>query len=376
MSESFFERFNNKFTSPEDLKSLKSKHLRVFYKKQNEFLEKLGEVDDILNESRGLPRLIDLPQGNVETTPLISTNRQNRVTWAINVSFMANISLFIMKVFMTLSSGSLAILVSTLDSFLDIMAGTVIFCTSIIIQRRNFYKYPIGKSRMEPLSIVVFAAVTATSLFQVIIESIKNLLSPEDSNISMSLTTAMFLAVVVVVKFVLWIWCRNIKNMTVQTLAQDHGNDVVFNILAFVFPLIAGVTSWWWIDSVGAIVLAVLFIYNWIGICLENIVRLTGHTASAQEIQQLVYMVLRYDPKIIEVETVRAYYVGENIHVETHIVLPPGISLKESHDVGEHLQNSLEMLPHVERAFVHVDYNSDHVIEHSDSLRDNASSKS
>ncbi|ORY04804.1 metal tolerance protein [Basidiobolus meristosporus CBS 931.73] len=334
MSDQFFKRFLDKYTSTEDLKRIKGKHVRRFYQGQNEQLERFEEVDDILSDTKGLPRLIQLPETNLETTPLINSNRNKQVSWAINISFLANICLFVMKVYMTLSSGSLAILVSALDSFLDIMAGTVIFCTSIIIRRKNFYKYPIGKSRMEPLSIVVFAAVTATSLFQVIIESFKNLLSPDDSDISMSISTGIFLGIVIV-------------NMTVQTLAQDHGNDVVFNTLAFIFPLIAGVTSWWWIDSVGAIILAILFIYNWIGVCLENIIRLTGHTASTQEIQQLVYMILRYNPCILEVETLRAYYVGENIHVEAHIVLPPGTSLKESHDIGEDLQITLEQLPNV-----------------------------
>lgn len=35
-----------------------------------------------------------------------------------------------------------------------------------------------------------------------------------------------------------------------------------------------------------------------------------------------------------------------------------------SHDLGELLQSSLEMLENVERAFVHLDYTSDHEIEH------------
>lgn len=34
--------------------------------------------------------------------------------------------------------------------------------------------------------------------------------------------------------------------------------------------------------------------------------------------------------------------------------------LKDSHDISEALQNSIESLPDVERAFVHVDYEFDH----------------
>ena len=34
--------------------------------------------------------------------------------------------------------------------------------------------------------------------------------------------------------------------------------------------------------------------------------------------------------------------------------------LKDTHDVSEALQNSIESLPDVERAFIHVDYEYEH----------------
>lgn len=46
--------------------------------------------------------------------------------------------------------------------------------------------------------------------------------------------------------------------------------------------------------------------------------------------------------------------------VEVDIVLPPEMLLHEAHDIGEALQHKLEMLPEVERAHVHLDYETDH----------------
>ena len=42
------------------------------------------------------------------------------------------------------------------------------------------------------------------------------------------------------------------------------------------------------------------------------------------------------------------------------IVLPEEMSLKQSHDIGESLQLKIERLPEVERAFVHLDYETEH----------------
>lgn len=46
--------------------------------------------------------------------------------------------------------------------------------------------------------------------------------------------------------------------------------------------------------------------------------------------------------------------------MEVDIVLPEDMTLKEAHDIGEPLQQKLESLPEVERAFVHLDYEFEH----------------
>lgn len=59
-------------------------------------------------------------------------------------------------------SGSLSIVASALDSLLDLLAGAILWFTKWSMQDHNKYKYPIGKSRVQPVGIVVFAAVMAT----------------------------------------------------------------------------------------------------------------------------------------------------------------------------------------------------------------------
>lgn len=91
---------------------------------------------------------------------------------------------------------------------------------------------------------------------------------------------------------------------------------------------------------------------------------MTGQAASVDDIKQLTYMAYRFSTKIVAIETVRAYYNGDRCVVEVDIVLPPECPLREAHDVGEALQDALELLDNVERAFVHLDFTSEHQIEH------------
>lgn len=61
-----------------------------------------------------------------------------------------------------MKSGSLAIAASTLDSLLDLMAGAILWFTHLSMKTINIYEYPIGKLRMQPVGIIIFAAVMAT----------------------------------------------------------------------------------------------------------------------------------------------------------------------------------------------------------------------
>jgi len=87
---------------------------------------------------------------------------------------------------------------------------------------------------------------------------------------------------------------------------------------------------------------------------------LTGHTAKPDFLKKITWVCLNHHSKIKYVDTVRAFHFGNNFLVEVDIVLPEQMTLLEAHDIGEPLQQKLERLPDVERAFVHLDYNFEH----------------
>jgi divalent metal cation (Fe/Co/Zn/Cd) transporter len=66
------------------------------------------------------------------------------------------------QIYATIKTGSLAIAASTLDSLLDVMAGGILWFTHLSMKKINIYKYPIGKLRVQPVGIVIFAAIMAT----------------------------------------------------------------------------------------------------------------------------------------------------------------------------------------------------------------------
>ncbi|CAN6307388.1 unnamed protein product [Urochloa humidicola] len=322
---------------------------REYYEKQFATLRSFEEVDSI--------------EGSNEINEEEELAEQNQSEFAMKISNYANIVLLALKVYATIKSGSIAIAASTLDSLLDLMAGGILWFTHLSMKSINVYKYPIGKLRVQPVGIIIFAAVMATLGFQVFIQAVEKLIvneTPGKLNQVQLLWLYSIMIFATVVKLALWLYCRTSGNKIVRAYAKDHYFDVATNVVGLAAAVL-GDRFYWWIDPIGAIALAVYTISNWSGTVWEN----AGESAPPEMLQKLTYLAIRHHPQIKRVDTVRAYTFGVLYFVEVDIELPEDLPLKEAHAIGESLQIKIEELPEVERAFVHLDFECDHKPEHS-----------
>jgi len=345
----------NDFNMKGNYKSKTSRPLQKYYAKQSDLIEQFAKIDEMLE---CIHKGEDFSFNEVDSQSF-------RARMAIAVSFLVNIVLLIIKAVTLFRTGSLAVLTSLVDSLLDLISGSILFISNRVISKVNLLDYPTGMERLEPLSVIIFSCLTTCSSIEIIKESVSNLVNNNSSNVSMDWIDVSLLGTIVLSKFLLWLWCRNIQESdSVQALAQDHSNDILFNIVTTIVAVISSKTVSF-IDPIGAIALSIYIIYNWIKTALHYIKMMTGTTASPDEIQKLTYLACRYDTKVVKIDTVRAYHVGVKLFVEIDIVLDRDVPLSEAHDVGECLQELLERLPEVERAFVHLDYEYLHHIEHN-----------
>ncbi|XP_038679869.1 metal tolerance protein 11 [Tripterygium wilfordii] len=331
-------------------------NVAVYYQQQVEMLEGFNEMD-ALSERGFVPGMSKEERENLARSE----------TLAIRLSNVANMVLFAAKVYASVRSGSLAIIASTLDSLLDLLSGFILWFTAFSMQTPNPYQYPIGKKRMQPLGILVFASVMATLGLQIILESVRTMVSDEKE---FSLTKEQeswvvgIMLSVTLVKLILVVYCRSFKNEIVKAYAQDHFFDVITNIIGLIAALLANYIDDW-IDPVGAIILALYTIRTWSMTVLENVNSLVGRSATPDFLQKLTYLCWNHHKAVRHIDTVRAYTFGSHYFVEVDIVLPASMPLQEAHDIGESLQEKLELLPEIERAFVHLDYEYTHKPEHA-----------
>ncbi|KAK9082198.1 hypothetical protein Syun_031647 [Stephania yunnanensis] len=326
-----------------------------YYKKQEKILQGFNEMETFI-ELGSLP--------GTQTEDELKKLARNETT-AIYISNAANLVLFIAKVYASVESRSMAVIASTLDSLMDLLSGFILWFTAYAMKKPNLYRYPIGKQRMQPVGIIVFASIMATLGLQVLVESSRELVSnarPVKDPIKERWMIGI-MSSVTVVKFILMIYCRRFQNEIVRAYAQDHFFDVITNTTGLASAVLA-IRFYWWIDPTGAILIACYTMSTWARTVVENVRSLIGRTAPPDYLSMLTYLIWNHNEEIKYIDTVRAYTFGSNYFAEVDIVLPGDMPLCQAHNIGETLQERLEQLPEVERAFVHVDFEFTHRPEH------------
>lgn len=290
---------------------------------------------------------------------------------AIAASTYANVLLLAAKLAASITSGSMAVIASTVDSVLDLCSGGILWTSERLAARVDRTNFPVGKSRYEPVAILLFACLMGCASFQIITESCQAL--TETAREAPSITPAVLgiLAATVVIKALLFAWCRLLTaSPSCQALATDHSADVVNNIGTLAAVLVSSRYDYlWFLDPAMAILLALVMLFIWSRAAREQMAALTSQAATAAQISRLVYIALTHEPARVKfVDTLCAYSIGHKLQVECDVGLDEAMPLKQAHDVGENLQRRLEALEDVERAFVHLDTEFEHSkhFEHRD----------
>lgn len=193
----------------------------------------------------GTPLLVTQDGPDEEPLPIMpdyepeeeSDNQAPVVKTAIYINLAANTILLAMKIVVTIMTSSVSVLASLVDAALDFLSTAIVWVTTWLISKKDAYKYPIGRKKLEPVGVLVFSVIMITSFVQVAIEGVQKLMSNDHAIVQLSTAAIIIMASTVGVKGACWLWCRLIRNSSVQALAQDAQTDVVFNVFSIIFPL-------------------------------------------------------------------------------------------------------------------------------------------
>ncbi|KAH0837906.1 CDF manganese transporter [Lanmaoa asiatica] len=343
------------------------KSLELYHRKQNNLIHSLlKSMDDHTKEAK-----------DVEEAARLS------IKIAVWASLIANFSLCILQLYAAISSISLSLIATGIDSCFDLGSNLFLYFINRKAEKMDVNKWPVGGARLETIGNIIYGRIL-TELFSVIcpyscrkvpcsmssvnlvviVESIRSLMSPSTEK-SFDLPAILAVAAALGAKIILFLYCHTLrsKSSQVHILWEDHRNDIFINGFGILMSA-GGSRLRWWLDPVGGLLIATGVITAWVHTIYKQFGLLAGKSAPNEFIQLVIYKAMTFSADIDKIDTVRAYHSGPDYFVEVDIVMDASTPLWKAHDISQQLQDKLEDLPNVERAFVHVDHETTHAPEH------------
>ncbi|KAF9893933.1 hypothetical protein FE257_008904 [Aspergillus nanangensis] len=326
----------------------KTSKITNFYKWQNDHIE----------------NLLKPVQDHVRDAQEMETSNKMQLQIAVWGSFGCNIFLSGLQLYGAIASGSLSLFTTMADSIFDPLSNITLILCNRAAKKGNTHQYPVGKSRIENVGNIYFAFIMMAVSLILIAFSCQELTEGGDTAFHLPSVIAVSVAFLVKLGLFMYCWALRNKYSQVRILWEDHRNDLFINGFG-ILTSVGGSKLKWWIDPMGAIILSLLILCLWLYTSIGECKLLIGVSADSDMLNLITYISMTHHDSIEAVDTVRAYHSGPRLTVEVDVVMDSNTTLKTCHDISEDLQEKLESLPDVERAFVHIDYETTHKPEHS-----------
>ena len=283
-----------------------------------------------------------------------------RVTW---VGLGWNVVLSVGKFFAGYFGGSQALIADAIHSASDFITDIAIIVGSRFWNSPPDAEHPYGHRRFETLiSVGIGLAVCAVGIglgYNAVV-ALKN---GEQSHPEW--IAAIMAAVSIIVKEALFRYTRAkgraIRSEAVEANAWHHRSDAYSSIpvlIAVLFGILC--PTLWFADSVGAIIVGALIVsvfilHSGFEIAWPGIHRVADEGASAEVAQKLKDVALAC-PNVISIHGFRTRYVGSDLHVDLHVVVPADMTLLAAHDLAEEVERRIiDAGENVVDALVHID---------------------
>ncbi|KAI1462471.1 hypothetical protein F4805DRAFT_464662 [Annulohypoxylon moriforme] len=333
--------------------TLQARRIHTFYNKQNDTIKNM---------------LKSVSEHEADHRREASEDRL-RLEIAVKGSFVANVLLSVLQMYGAISSGSLSLLTTMADSIFDPLSNLTLYVTRKAMDRVDPSRFPSGNNRLETAGNITFCFIMTTVSVILIAFSCQDIKEHYGSGATVNdfhLPSVIAVCIAFATKLGLFFYCWGLKDKysQVNILWQDHRNDLLINGFG-VLTSVGGSRLAWWIDPMGAIIMSLIISASWLHQAFDEFMSLVGKAADIDKQQLITYICVTYSEAIRKIDTVRVYHSGVGLIAEIDIVMDPNDPLRVTHDVSEGLQIELEKLPGIERAYVHVDYETTHKPEHN-----------
>ena len=260
------------------------------------------------------------------------------------------------KLYAGITTGSVAMLASLVDSLLDTLASIVNLIAVRAAIAPHDREHRFGHGKAEPLAGLIQAVVVTASVIFVLVEALPRFVDPvavvhgEIGLAVMAVSILLTGGLVALQRFAV----RRTGSVAIRADSLHYRSDLLMNLGVVAALLLATYGGMAFFDPLFAVVVAGYVLYSVGGIVRQSYDMLMDREFPDADRARIRDIAQRH-PQVIAVHDMRTRHAGIHSFVQLHIELPADMSLRQAHVVTD------EVEAEIRRAFPETD-----VIIHQD----------
>jgi len=250
--------------------------------------------------------------------------------------------LVIMKMTVGVLSGSIAVLASAIDSFLDLTVSLFNYFALHNAEKDPDDKFHFGRSKIEPLAAVIEGTVISLSALFILYEALVKIAHPREMghmSESIAVMIASFVITAFLVAFLNYV-AKKTNNMVIRADALHYKTDLFSNGAVLLALALISYSAEQLIDPILGIGIAIYMIYSAIPIIKEGVLMLLDAAAPEEDVEA-IKEIIATEPVITTYHDLKTRESGSHIFISVHTVFNVSISLYDAHLIADRVEEKL-----------------------------------
>ncbi|HYD18767.1 MAG TPA: cation diffusion facilitator family transporter [Patescibacteria group bacterium] len=266
----------------------------------------------------------------------------NLKRWAAVASMTVAVILVVTKLFAFLTTNSVSLLSSLMDSSFDALASLITMILIIHAATPADAEHRFGHGKLEALSALAQAVFVFGSALFLILESVRRFITPlpiYDVAIGVKVMIFSIVLTGVLIGFQTYV-IRRTKSVAVSADHMHYRGDLLMNLGVFAALAASYYSPWPYFDPLFAFVIALSLLWGAYGITRESFDILMDKELPDSDREKILGLAAAH-PLVQSAHDLRTRSTGERIFIEFHIEVDGKLSVERAHAITEELEEKL-----------------------------------
>jgi len=259
------------------------------------------------------------------------------------IAVVCGVAIFGIKLVAYFISNSVALLSDALESIVNIAASGLMLFSVCISERAPDRSHKYGHEKIEDISSLVEGIFIIIAAFFIIYAAAGRLFEPTElfeldiaigiSMLATALNAGLSLLLIKTAKS----W----GSPALEGDAKHLFSDVISTVGVWIGLFVAQLTGWAFLDSILAFLVAALIVRMGVKLVMKSSNRLMDQSCIAEE-KKIMEVLGRHAFQFIDFHDLKTRRHGNQVFAELHLSVDGSLSVKEAHDLTDHLEEELK----------------------------------